>query len=245
MGIINTIKRSEDDLVRPKHKNYWGYEIDVQLVDHRKITEKVKLLPTEKRALAHELSGREPVDNIIILTNLKKSLGRLTTSQIKEILDDMGFNVDTILSGAHFSDFSAVMNIGGFAIPGWVYLARSIAKFFPSTEKLLLLKLSPGKDRLHIRVFEMNDGSWMIIAHTDHNWMSLNLPKVYRAHINSGKSVGSGDFVTGTLMMYALLKNFVNIAKENKVLPYKDIEEITKWAYNKSLTEKLSKIVRI
>ena len=25
MGIINTIKRSEDDLVRPKHKNYLGY----------------------------------------------------------------------------------------------------------------------------------------------------------------------------------------------------------------------------
>lgn len=99
MGLLNTIKRSQDDYDLPSKKSYWGYEIDVSLIDVERITQKVNHLPSEKRALLHELSGLEPVDKVLIIKNKKKNLGRLTTYQVKEILDDMGFNVDTIFSG--------------------------------------------------------------------------------------------------------------------------------------------------
>lgn len=244
MGIVDTITRSKDDFVKPKKKSYWGYKISVELVSHKDISEKIKLLPSEKRAVAHELSGREPIEEVILLHNTKKTLGRLTTFQVKEILDDIGFNVDTILSGAHFSDFSAVMNINGFAIPGWVFFVRIFARLFPSAEKLLLLKLSPGRDRLHIRAFEMNDGTWMFTAHTDHNWMSLNLPKVFKSHIYSGGPVGSGDYITGTIMMNKLLKEFAVNVTENKIFKYEEVENIIKWGYAKSLKTKLNKVLK-
>ena len=90
----------------------------------------------------------------------------------------MGFNVDVLVSAKFYSDIDAVMNIGGSTLPGWVYVMRNISKKFPSKEKLLLSKLSAGKDRLHLRIFEGNDNSWLIVAHTDYNWLSLNLKKI-------------------------------------------------------------------
>lgn len=245
MTVISSIVGSKDDLVKPKQKSYWGYKLDVQLVDRHEISDKVELLPTEKRALAHELSGKEPVEQVIIIKNAKKSLGRLTTSQIKDILDDIGFNVDPTFSGKHFADFEAIMNVGGYSIPGWVKLARILARIFPSQEKDLLLKLSPGRDRLHIRVFEMNDGSWMLVAHTDFNWINLNIPRIYRAHVSSGGPVGSGDYITGTIMMHTLLKKFVEKMEKNETLPIKEIETVIQWAYSQSVTQKLGRIINV
>ncbi len=245
MSVTSSIIDSKDDLVKPSKKSYWGYDLSVEIVDSNKISQKVRLLPSEERAVAHELSGKEPVEEVIILKNIKKSLGRLTTNQIKEILDDMGFNVDPTFSGKHFADFEAVMNIGGYSVPGWVKFARAVAKIFPSQEKDLLLKLAPGKDRLHLRVFEMNDGSWMIISHTDFNWINLNIPRIYKAHINSGGPVGSGDYITGTIMLFVLFKKFVEFLKRDKNLPYAEIEMLTRWAYNRSLSQKLGRILNI
>lgn len=245
MGILDSLERSKDDNIKPKRKSYWGFVLDIQLVDHRKVANKIHLLPTERRLVAHELSGREPVEEVIVLRNSKKSLGRLTTNQIRDILDDIGFNVDPLFSGSHFADFEAVMNVNGYAVPGWVKFARIMSRLFPSKEKLLLLKLSPGQDRLHIRVFEMNDGSWMIISHTDFNWMNLNIPKVYRAHINSGLPKGSGDYITGTIMMQALLKKFSEHLTKNELLPYSEVESISRWAYGESISKKLGRVLNI
>lgn len=234
MGIINTIIRSRDDSLKPKTKSYWGYKLNIQLVNKEEITEKIKLLPSEKRLVLHELSGKEPVEQVILLSNSKKELGRLTTNQVKEILDDMGFNVDTILAGMHGADYNAVMNINGFLIPGWHWVARAISKLFYGSSKLWTTKLSPGKERLHVRMFEMNDGTWLIAAHTDVNWMDLNLAKVFKAHLTTG----AGDFKTGTLMMYELLKKFAQYLNENQNFPYEEIVGVTRWAYYHSLAEK-------
>jgi len=235
MGIVDTIVRSKDDLVKPNKKSYAGYLLDVTLVDISKIQEKVTILPAEQRALDHELSGKEPIQKIIILKNSHKSLGRLTTNQMKDILDDMGFNVDTIFSSLHYADTAAVMNINGFVIPGWIYFAKLLIKLNPSWEKLVLTKLAPGRERLHIRVFEMNDGNWLIAAHTDWNWMSLNLKKVIHSHIEQG----TGNYAIGTRMMVALLNTFKDRLEQNKILSYKDILNITRWAYFQEMADQM------
>jgi len=234
MGILKTIIRARDDLEKPKTKSYWGYKIEAELMKVKDVKEKERLLPSDKRAIKHELSGKEPVEQIIVVRNSSKKLGRFTTDQVKEMLDDMGFNVDVSLSKDHFSDFSAVMNVYGFAIPGWRSFANWVSKRFRKLEKLLLAKLAPGKYRLHIRLFEGNDGSWTIIAHTDVNW-NLNLFKVFKAHVSSG----AGDYKTGTLMMYKLIKSFKKYSEKNKLFPYSEIEKVSIWGYYRSIAGKL------
>lgn len=236
MSIVSSIVSSEKDLDKPKNKSYAGCDLKIQLENVSSIREKKHLLPSEKRALFHEFSGIEPVEQFIVLTNANKSLGRLTTFQIKEMFNDMGFNVNPTFADRHFSDFDAVMNIGGYSIPGWVKAARSLSKIFPTQEKNLFRRLSPGSDRLHLRFFESNDGSWLIAAHTDHNWLSLNLKKVYKAHIG----YGAGDYVTGTIMLYLLLKAFAKSIKDNRAFKEKEIHDILNIAYNQSLVRKFN-----
>ena len=236
MSIVSSIVNSKDDLVKPDKKSYWGYDLDVSLESVNKIRSKEHPLPTERRALLHEFSSIEPIEEFIVLTNENKKLGRLTTFQVKEMFDDMGFNVNPTFGGKHFSDFDAVMNIGGYNIPGWVKFARVLSKLFPSQEKNILRKLSPGADRLHIRFFESNDGSWLIAAHTDHNWLSLNLVKVYKAHLG----YGAGDYVTGTIMLYLLLIKFAKRLKGNSPFTESDIQKALGQAYNQSIVKKFN-----
>lgn len=240
MGIIDTIVRSTDDLLKPKKKSYWGYKLDIDLVDVEKIQNKVRLLPAEERAVAHELSGKEPIEHVIVLSNSLQKLGRFTTLQIKELFDDMGFNVDTIVSELHHSDIAAVMNVNGFVIPGWEAFAQFVARIFPSWEKLLLTKLAPGRERLHIRLFEMNDGSWLIAAHTDWNWMSFNLLKVFHAHA----TVGAGDYEMGTRMLFELLHMFRKRLEANTVMTYQDIVGVTRGVYYQILADRVMKPLR-
>lgn len=234
MGIVDTIIRSKDDEVKPKEKSYWGYKLQVELVDVEEITKKIKLLPTELRMVKHELSGKEPISQVILLTNSKKTMGRLTTIQVKDILDDLGFNVDAIFGGLHGSDSNAVMNINGFLVPGWHWIARGISKAFFGSSKLWMTKLAPGKERLHVRLFEMNDGTWMIAAHTDYNWMNPNPMKVFQAHVGSG----AGDYITGTKMMYELLKLFSQYEEKNMIMPVEAIARTTRWVYYQCLADK-------
>lgn len=235
MGIVNTIIRSRDDFGKPEDKSYWGTELVIELVPVEEVLNKKNATPSEKRLLAHELSGKEPIEQLIFLSNKKKELGDLTTLQVKEILDDMGFNVDVIMSDTHFCDFAAVMNINGFLVPGWETFMKILGRLWPKAEKMLLAKLSPGKERLHIRMYEMNDGKWAIGAHTDWNWMSINLFRVYRAHMTEG----AGDYETGTMMMHELLKTFVKYVERNEPFTYEEIARITRWTYYQSLANKL------
>lgn len=234
MGILSSIVGSKDDLVKPNKKSYWGLIFDVSLVDAEYYRNKKYLSSTEKRMLRFDLSDKEPIEEVIVLNNPKKDLGRFTTEQIKEILDDMGFNVDPMFGGNHFADIIAVMNIGGFSVPGWVRIARLIAKLLPSREKMLVTKLAPGKDRLHIIAYEANNGSWIFACHTDFNWLSLNLPRVYKAHVGHG----AGDYITGTLMFYSLLKEFGKCVNNNKILSLNKTQWLIMDAYNRSLVKK-------
>lgn len=234
MGVVDSIKNSKSDSVKPNKKSYWGVDLSVSLMDIKEFVSKRDFFPSEKRAMIHELSGKEPIKQIVVIKNLRKKMGNLTTYQMKEILADIGFNVDPLFSKNNYCDLEAVMNVGGIAIPGWIRIVRIISKIFPSREKMLLLKLSPGKDRLHIRLFENNDGTWIIAAHTDHNWLSLNLAKVYKSHVG----YGAGDFITGTIVFYGLLNKFNASLKANKILSYKEVEKIINRSYTQSVEQK-------
>ena len=206
MSLLSAIKNSKDDIWKPDTKSYWGYDFRISLVDADTIRNKKDPSQTEKRMLSFDLSEQEHAESIIVL-NSKYHVSNeqhLNSKQITDILDDIGFNVRPTLTPKHNGDFAAIMNVGGFSIPGWVKFARRISKFLPSREKLLLTKLSPGNDRLHVIVFQEIDGSWIFTAHTDYNWLNLNIPKIYKAHVGHG----AGDFITGTLMLYGQLKSF-------------------------------------
>lgn len=235
MGIISSIKNSQNDFSKPETKSYWGFGFDLSLVSVDYYRNKVNPSPTERRMLGFDLSEKEHIKDVIVLNNNKKELGRFTTEQIEEIFDDMGFNVTPTFGGRHLADIEGIMNVNGYSIPGWVKIARLLTKLLPSKEKLLITKLSPGRDRLHVVAYEENDGSWVFAAHTDFNWLSLNLPKIYKAHVGHG----AGDYITGTLMFYMLLKEFAKKVSENKNISVTEIEKIISKAYNKSIIEKL------
>ena len=235
MTIISSIVGSKDDLVKPDKKNYWGFVFDVSTVEASYFRNKKDPNPTEKRMLGFDLSDKEPIEKVVVLKNTKKNLGRFTTEQVKEILDDMGFNVNPRFGGKHLADIEAVMNVGGYSIPGWVKMARVISKLLPSREKLLITKISPGNDRLHVIAYEGHDGSWVFASHTDFNWLNLNLPKIYKAHVGHG----AGDYITGTIMFHSLLENFGKYVDANKLFNVSVVQKIIKKAYNQSLVEKL------
>lgn len=106
---------------------------------------------------------------------------------------------------------------------------------------MLLSKLAPGRERLHIRAFELNNGNWMIAAHTDYNWMNLNPFKVVRAHVGSG----AGNFRAGTKMMYELFRSFNNYYVNNKIFPYTEISRITRWVYYQTLAQEIKSTFRL
>lgn len=240
MGVLNTIRRSQDDRVRPKSRSYWGIDLGITEVKSSEITEKKKFSLAEKRALQHELSGIEPVEDVIVIWNKDKNSERLSTYQVKEILSDMGFNVDEVLGGQHFADVTAVMNVNGFVVPGWVRVANFLSRLLGGSKKLLLSKLSPGKDRLHIRLFENNDGSWIVIAHTDNNWITINPVRIYKAHIEKG----AGDYELGTEIMYQLLMAFREIClQKNRLFTYTKINNIVQSSYRKRLSRRIGKQV--
>lgn len=238
MGIISSIISSERDSERPNKKTYWGFGFDISTIPASYYRNKINPSPTEKRMLGFDLSEKEHIEKVIVLKNYKSELGRFTTEQVREILNDMGFNVDPTFSGRHLADIEAVMSVNGYSIPGWVKIARIISKSLPSREKLLLTKLSPGNDRLHVVVYEENDGSWAFAAHTDLNWLNLNLPKIYKAHVGHG----AGDYITGTLMFKLLLEAFAKDVERNKITTVFEINKVIKKAYNQSLVEKISYI---
>lgn len=235
MTIISSVRDLHTSLSK---KSYWGCRLKISLESVDQIRNKKNLYPTEKRAMLHEFSEKEPIKDFVVLDNMSKHIGRLTTYQIKEMFNDMGFNVDPTFSGKHHADFEAVMNVNGYSIPGWVKVVRIVSWFLPSYEKLLLRKISPGNDRLHLRFFESNDGSWLIAGHTDYNWLSLNLPRVFKAHFNFGKSVGAGDYVTGTVMLYLLLREFSRKIENKQKFLEKDIQKTLKKAYKQSVINK-------
>lgn len=224
MSVLKSILRSFDDTTSFSTKSYAGCGLEISLVDPEEFLEKNGKLNTGKRLRINELSGKEKLEKIIIIKNSKKELGDLTTWQVKDILDDLGFNVGVTVGEKRSSDITAAMGLGGFSIPFWGLIPKIFGVFTSRFQKLLYLKLVPSKRRLHLRIFEMHDGSWVIASHIDYNWINFNIPKVLLNHFKSGR----GDYQNGTKLMHDLLLKFKDSLESHRVIHFESIEKIIK-----------------
>ncbi|KKS06927.1 MAG: hypothetical protein A2418_00050 [Candidatus Brennerbacteria bacterium RIFOXYC1_FULL_41_11] len=222
MSIIGSFVRSFDDTTSFSLKSYAGCDLGISSILLDKFLEKNGKLNSGKRLKAHELSGKENVEEIIVLKNLNHDLGDLTAWQVKDILDDLGFNIGVLISHAFSSDFTVAMGIGKFSIPFYGLIPKLFGVFTSRFQKLLYFKLSPGKRRLHARFFEMHDGSWAVVAHIENNIFSLNILRTLMTHIPAGK----GDYVNGTKLMFELLMEFDRCLKSHRVVRFENIKSI-------------------
>ncbi len=136
----------------------------------------------------------------------------ITVDQIKDIYNDIGFNVDAIFSEHHHEDFAIIANLGSMAIPFWRPLLRFIFRKNSSRAKMFLYQLAPGHIRLHSRLFNNNDGSWYIVTHIDGiNWFNLNHPiAIIKSHFRTA----AGDYKTGNKIMGEILRRVRKSFKE-------------------------------
>ena len=222
MSIVSSFVKSFDDTTSFSLKSYAGCELEINLVEPEEFLEKNGQLNTGKRLKVHELSGKEHVEQVILLKNVSKDLGDLTTWQIKDILDDLGFNIGVLVSHSFSSDFTAAMGLGKFSIPFWGLIPKLFGVFTSRFQKLLFLKLAPGKKRLHLRAFEMHDGSWVIVAHIEMNLFSVNIPRIIWKHVR----YGHGDYINGTKLMFELLSEFNRCLENHRVVRFENIKEI-------------------
>ena len=233
MSIFTSIKRSKDDLKLPTKKSYGRCELDFEKINIETLKEKKNKTNAEDRMFRHELSGTENIKQIILLENKNKNYPGLNIWQIRDLFDDMGFNTDVTLSSVFFSDLSAIINIGGYSIPLYSFFEKSLSKIFPKFGNLLKRKLSPGKSRLHIRMFDNGDGTWYITSHLDiNNWINLNPIKIIQSHVKKG----SGDYIFGIKAIEILLKKMIESIEKNVIFDFHDIEKIIGMdSYDKNL----------
>ncbi len=153
---------------------------------------------SNSKARRHELSGKEPVSQVIRLYDKSQPLSR---EIILKLLKDMNFNTSVLFGSKHESDIAAVTNIRGFMIPGLDFISTNRHLFG------YLAKYGPGKYRLHLRLYEEADGSWIMTSHVDWNWLNISNPrKIYVAHFKKG----TGNYTEGTEIMLKLLDRYLN-----------------------------------
>ena len=235
MSVITTIFKAFNDTAKPSEKCYAGANLKFRLVNAGNLRNRSgAFYPTEKRLLQTELSGIEPIRQYFVIRNDGKN-GILTREQVREIFMDLGFHIDPIMSKPHGSDFAGVMNINGYIIPGWHWICKKIFRISTKLEKLFLLKLAPGKERLHIRASHNNDGTWIVTAHTEINWFHFNLFKAVRAHA----TVGAGDYVTGTAILKMILTKYIDNLRMDKPISFSEIEKITRHVHYESFKKRV------
>jgi len=171
MSIKSSIERSLDDNLKPSQKSYSRCKLDFKLIDVNLYRNKKDRSEAEERLVGGELTI-ETIKELILIRNVMSK--EINLWQIRDILNDIGFNTDADLVETYSADLNAVYNFGGYIIPYYKQFVEMICKKGSKFRKLLLYKLAPGKSRLHIRLFDIRMGQWLISAHIDHvNWMNF------------------------------------------------------------------------
>jgi len=218
MSIRSSFIRSKDDFEPFETKSYssidFAYE-GVQLDDFLKVLED----DTKQRIFDREYSIDHAKQAIRIFDNGGKAI---TVNQLRDIFDDVGFNVDVSFTDIHNSDILMAYNIGGYVLPFYRYLGEFLSRVFPKYRLLFLYKLSPGKKRLHCRFYHLSDSSWLMTSHVDHaNWMRIGTPKLI---IDTHLKKAGGDYEQGSSIMNTVIDMLKGRFKEKKLL-FIDIEK--------------------
>ncbi len=220
MSVRSSILRSVNDYGDFSTKTYSNISLDYEILDAKKFIEE-KDNEMRKRLYDREYTV-DKVERIIKLYNKRPEF--ITVNQIRDIFDDVGFNVDTSFSEYHNGDILMVFNIGGYLIPGWKYIAKLLAGKKKHLLNLYLTKLSPGIKRFHSRIYHNDDGCWYITSHVDaSNWMNfLNPIQAFKSHLMKG----TGDYKLGTEIMEKVMPLLKKSFEERSNTLFIDIQKI-------------------
>lgn len=105
MGIITSIIRSKDDLGNFEEKVYKDCKISFDVVEIEELLKNRDLFSTIERLKKNELAGIERISSVIVLSSTSNER-IITVFELKQMLDDMGFNVDPLFSEERGDDFS-------------------------------------------------------------------------------------------------------------------------------------------
>ncbi|HCP08861.1 MAG TPA: hypothetical protein DIT25_03635 [Candidatus Moranbacteria bacterium] len=220
MSITSAHRRSKNDLDAFETKSYSNIQLGHEVISLDDLLNSPDLQEGEKRVLQEE----HKVQHAGFAIKIFDLNGRaITVNQIREIFDDLGFNVDVAFSETFESDIMMVYNIGGFVIPFWIYLVAPIIRTKKAYNNLLITKLSPGKKRLHGRIFHNSDSSWYLITHVDNsNWLNfINPVDLVRSHFTKA----AGDYNLGHKIMSDVFEKITPLFNQGKQF-FVDIQEI-------------------
>jgi hypothetical protein len=212
MSIRSSILRSKDDFKPLSSKSYYGLNICISTLNVENFIDEDREEDVRKRIYEREFDV-DHVKKIFRITTEGSS--SMTVNQIRDFFDDIGFNGDVSFSDVHGSDIMLAYNIGGFLIPFYKNIIDFLFKK-SCYKNLLLTKLSPGKKRLHCRIYHGSKGEWYLTAHVDDaNWLNFFQPfKLVKSHFTKG----SGDYDTGTEIMERGFKSVLEKYGDNEIL---------------------------
>lgn len=220
MSIRSSIDRSKDDLNDFEKKSYANIKLGIEILNLDEFVVS-SIHDTHTRIKSREYIVDHAKTGIRIFNRLPDTV--ITVNQIRDIFDDMGFNVDVSFSEVHNSDIMLVYNIGGYLVPFYKEITDWISKWRPRLKLLLQTKLSHGKKRLHGRLYHYFDGSWILLTHVDAaNWMNMiNPAEMIRSHLVKG----TGDYVMGTKIMIEAFNKMAILFEDRKPF-FIDINQI-------------------
>ncbi|KKR06105.1 MAG: hypothetical protein UT34_C0001G0145 [candidate division WS6 bacterium GW2011_GWF2_39_15] len=207
MSLRSCLSRFKEEKLPFSHQSYSTLKLGAREIVLSEIMHTIDN-DTERRIRRREYI----VDKAKYATVLYDKTGKsITTSIIRDLFHNIGFNTDTVFGEPHNADVTCTANIGGYIFPFWRSFIYLINKSSP-TRILLTQRLGPGRKRLHVRLFNSDDGSWIVITHVDHsNWFNFLDP------IQSVKShfvKATGDYELGNKMLESIitqtLRNFDN-----------------------------------
>jgi hypothetical protein len=221
MSIRSSIMRSKDDLMTVEKKSYVGIKLRVEKVKTEKYIGQNPSEDTRKRLYDREFS----IDNAEYIFRISSKNGKnITVNQIRDLFDDIGFNTDVSFSEVHNSDIMMIYNLGGFLLPFYPKIINALFRRSPY-RALFLTKLSPGKKRLHCRLYDTPEGYWYMTAHIDNaNWMNMINPYIaVKSHLQDG----TGDYRLGVMIMEKVFGKLIEKLEKGNTL-FIDINKIYK-----------------
>lgn len=214
MSIKSSIERVKDRDLPFEKKSYHDLKLSYEVLNAKEFL---------KNPESSDLKGRiykieYKVDKVIeILRFFSKEESKvINVFELRDFFSDVGFNVDVTMSETFKADIMMVYNIGGYVIPFWDKLISKIVKDDRDVKRMLISALSPGKKRLHCRIYHGSDGAWYITSHVDNaNWLNiLNPVGIFVSH----GVRGTGDYNLGTEIMKEVLPKAIKLHQEQKPL---------------------------
>ncbi len=186
-------------------------KVNIRVVNKKRIEKFCKKnndLNILRKMMSHELV-KEPAEKVIVISRQNKK--KIRKKYFNKLLEDLGYNVNVLLSKSHEADYEAAINIGGYSIPGWAKFVKLLRKFNNNIAVFFGKRFAPGKSRLHVRIWQ-GEKHWYLIAHIDKYNYVFNIKQIGRSHIGSG----AGDYKRGNKYFLDSLKYY--FGKNQKTL---------------------------